>query len=192
MMAELHIKGMPKPFPFIYRLGIPSIGSKIIWEYVLLSGERHLLEARAAEIKHWKNGIYTLILEDFNVLAIIKDPTTHKTHMSNHPQQPQVYVKTVKGERSTCEIKVFLNSELLQLPPKFLGGDPVLEFGHRIEVAIPGTRPLVLTSTSNKLETAIEDAAAIAELFADKASANVQNGVIPALLSRSGFAEITK
>jgi hypothetical protein len=192
MLAELHIKGMPKPFPFIYALETPSIGSKIIWEYVLHSGERHLLAARAAEIKPRYDGFYTVILEDFKVLAIKNDPTTHKTHMSNQPQQPQVYVKTVKGERSTCEIKVFLNSELLQLPPKFLGGDPVLEFGHRLEVAIPGTRPLVLTSTSSKLETAIEDAMAIAELFADKASATVPHGVNPTLLSRSGFAEIKK
>ena len=96
-------------------------------------------------------------------------------------------------QRNTCEIKVFLNSDLLQLPPRLAGGDPVLEFGHRIEVAIPGTRPLVLTSTSKKLETALGDAGAIAELFADKAEysqINVSQNIHQ--VSQFGFVPIIK
>lgn len=170
MHVELHIIGMKRPFPSIYTMENPTVGDHIVWEFTFPNGEEiHLLQAVVAEINPRHERLCTLLLRDYKILAIQIDPTTRNTNMEHKPHEPQVFTKTVKGERNTCEIKVFLNSELLQLPPRLAGGEPVLEFGHRIEVAIPGTRPLVMTSTSKKLETAIGDAGAIAELFADKA-----------------------
>lgn len=81
----------------------------------------------------------------------------------------RTFTRVVKGSTHSCVITVYLFSELIQLPPRIEGGAPVLEFGHRITAAIPGTNPVVLTAVHGSLKKAMGDAVAISQLFSDRA-----------------------